>query len=52
MGRRGEHNIGQLCRQWWEDEAALIGFGTHTGTVAAATDWDGDLEVKAVRPSR
>lgn len=52
MGRRGEHNIGQLCRQWFGDEAALIGFGTHTGTVAAATDWDGDMEVKRVRPSR
>jgi erythromycin esterase-like protein len=52
MGQRGEHNIGQLCRQWFGDEAALIGFGTHTGTVAAATDWDGDMEIKRVRPSR
>jgi erythromycin esterase-like protein len=52
MGRRGEHNIGQLCREWFGDEAALIGFGTHTGTVAAATDWDGDMEVKRVNPSR
>jgi erythromycin esterase-like protein len=52
MGKRGEHNIGQLCRQWFGDQAALIGFGTHTGTVAAATDWDGDLEIKKVRPSR
>ncbi|WP_246082661.1 erythromycin esterase family protein [Rubellimicrobium rubrum] len=50
--RRGELNIGQLCREWWKEEAALIGFGTHTGTVAAATDWDGDMEVKQVRPSR
>jgi erythromycin esterase-like protein len=52
MGRRGEHNIGQLCRQWFGDDAALIGFGTHAGTVAAATDWDGELEIKQVRPSR
>ena len=37
-----ELNIGQLCRERFGDEAALIGFGTHTGTVAAATDWDGD----------
>lgn len=49
---RGEHNIGQLCRERWKDEVALLGFGTHTGTVAAATDWDGDMEIKAVRPSR
>ena len=32
-------------------QARLIGFGTHTGTVAAATDWDGPMEVKRVRPS-
>src|SRR3954467_13720064 len=46
-----ELNIGQLCRQRFGNDAALIGFGTHTGTVAAATDWDGDMEVKRVRPS-
>ena len=49
---RDELNIGQLCRERFGDEAALIGFGTHTGTVAAASDWDGDMEVKRVRPSQ
>ncbi|EAR51111.1 hypothetical fusion protein [Oceanicola granulosus HTCC2516] len=49
---RGEHNIGQLCRERFGDEAALVGMGTHTGTVAAATNWDGEMEVKRVRPSR
>jgi protein-L-isoaspartate(D-aspartate) O-methyltransferase len=49
---REELNIGQLCRERFGDQAALIGFGTHTGTVAAASDWDGDMEVKRVRPSR
>ncbi|GGD85855.1 protein-L-isoaspartate O-methyltransferase [Tsuneonella deserti] len=49
---RGEHNIGQLARERWGDDVALIGFGTHTGTVSAATDWDGDREVKRVIPSR
>jgi len=29
----------------------LIGFGMHTGTVAAASDWDADMEIKRVRPS-
>ena len=48
---REELNIGQLCRERFGDEAALIGFGTHTGTVAAASDWDGDMEIKRVRPS-
>jgi len=48
---RGEHNIGQLCRQAFGDAAFAIGFGTHTGTVAAATDWGGPMQVKKVRPS-
>ncbi len=52
MGQhRNELNIGQLCRERFGDDAALIGFGTHAGTVAAATDWDAAMEVKRVRPS-
>ncbi|MGA7809437.1 protein-L-isoaspartate(D-aspartate) O-methyltransferase [Bradyrhizobium sp.] len=51
MAARGEHNIGQLCRQAFGDEAYLVGFGTHGGTVAAASEWDGAMEVKNVRPS-
>jgi len=49
--RRGELNIGQLCKERFGDEARLIGFGTHTGTVAAADDWDEPMRVKTVRPS-
>ncbi|PAX07321.1 erythromycin esterase family protein [Sphingomonas lenta] len=53
MGReRGELNLGQLMRERHGSDARLIGFGTHTGTVAAATDWDGPMEVKRVNPSR
>ena len=52
MGARGEHNVGQLCRQEYGDDACLIGFGTHRGTVAAASDWDGPMEIKQIRPSR
>jgi protein-L-isoaspartate(D-aspartate) O-methyltransferase len=48
---REELNIGQLCRERFGEEVALVGFGTHTGTVAAASDWGGDMEVKRVRPS-
>jgi erythromycin esterase-like protein len=51
-GARGELNIGQLCREHFGDQARLIGFGTHGGTVAAATDWDGPMEIKRVNPSR
>jgi erythromycin esterase-like protein len=49
---RAELNIGQLCRQRFGTKAALIGFGTHTGTVGAASDWDGDMRVMKVRPSQ
>jgi len=49
---RQEHNLGQLVRQRWGGDCALIGFGTHTGTVTAASDWDGDHETKRVLPSR
>jgi len=52
MGWRGEFNIGELCRMVYGDEAVLIGFGTDTGTVAAADDWGAPMRVKAVRPAR
>jgi protein-L-isoaspartate(D-aspartate) O-methyltransferase len=48
---RGEHNIGQLCRQRFGDSAFCIGFGTHCGTVAGASNWGGPMEIKKVRPS-
>jgi protein-L-isoaspartate(D-aspartate) O-methyltransferase len=51
MAARGEYNLGQLCRKEFGDQAYLVGFGTHSGTVAAASDWDGPMEVKTVRPS-
>ncbi|MBC6981419.1 erythromycin esterase family protein [Caulobacter sp. 17J80-11] len=49
---RDELNIGQLCRERFGAQAALIGFGTNSGTVAAADNWDGDMRVKTVVPSR
>ena len=51
MSLRGEFNIGHLCRREFGSAAYLIGFGTHSGTVAAATDWDGAMQIKPVRPS-
>jgi erythromycin esterase-like protein len=52
MGQhRNELNIGQLVKERFRSEARLIGFGTHTGTVAAADDWDAPMKVKRVRPS-
>jgi erythromycin esterase-like protein len=50
--RRGQYNVGQLCRERWsETEVALIGQGTHTGTVAAADEWDEPMQVMKVVPS-
>jgi protein-L-isoaspartate(D-aspartate) O-methyltransferase len=51
MGVRGQLTLGQLCRQAHGDAAALLGFGTDRGTVAAATEWGGPMEVKQVRPA-
>jgi erythromycin esterase-like protein len=48
---RGELNIGQLVKEKWGEGGRLIGFGTHSGTVAAADDWDEPMKVKRVRPS-
>ena len=50
--RRGELNIGQLCRTRFGAAAGLIGQSTHDGTVAAASDWDAPMEIKNVNPSR
>ena len=51
MAARGEYNIGQLCREEFGEKAYLIGLGTNSGTVAAASEWDGPMEVKKVRPA-
>lgn len=51
MGERGELNLGQLVRQQYGKQAALVGFTTYTGTVTAASDWDGPAERKRVRPA-
>lgn len=53
MGERGEWNVGQLIREkYGERETCLLGFTTHTGTVAAADNWDEPAQVKQIRPSR
>ena len=51
MSARGEHNIGQLCREEFGQNCYAIGFGTDHGTVAAASEWGGPMEIKDVRPS-
>ena len=52
MAARGEHNVGQLCRQAFGDDVFVVGFGTDHGTVAAAHAWDEPMELMSVRPAR
>jgi erythromycin esterase-like protein len=55
MKDRGELNLGQLCRQNFTStpgEVAIIGMGTHDGEVAAADNWDEDMQVMSIKPSR
>ena len=51
MADYGELNVGQLVREKYAEQAILIGFTTYTGTVTAASDWDGPAERKRVRPA-
>lgn len=47
----GEFNVGQLIRERYNEDAFLVGFFTHMGTVSAASFWDGPVEKKLVNPS-
>ena len=50
-GAGGEWNLGQLVRERVGPAALLVGFTTYTGHVAAASEWGGEVEHKAVRPA-
>ena len=50
MSDRGELNLGQLAREAWGEAAALVGFTTSTGHVAAADDWDGPVRHQTLNP--
>jgi len=49
MGQRGDHNVGQLTRERFGNEALLVGFTTYGGAVSAASSWGGKVQHKAVR---
>jgi protein-L-isoaspartate(D-aspartate) O-methyltransferase len=52
MAARGEHNVGQLCRNAFGEGVFIVGFGTDHGTVAAADNWDEPMQRMRVRPAR
>jgi erythromycin esterase-like protein/predicted phosphoribosyltransferase len=51
MGALGELNVGQLAREEYGSRAVLVGLTTYTGTVTAATEWDGPAHRRHVRPA-
>jgi erythromycin esterase-like protein/predicted phosphoribosyltransferase len=51
MSARDELNLGQLVRERYGASALLVGFTTYTGTVTAASEWDGPAHRKHVRPA-
>jgi protein-L-isoaspartate(D-aspartate) O-methyltransferase len=51
FGMHGQINLGQLCRQAFGDAVYAIGQGTDHGSVAAASNWEGAMEIKQVRPA-
>src|SRR5256885_1404500 len=53
MARNGMVNVGQLVRQHHgEDGVVIVGFGTHRGTVIAATEWGEPMERMPVPAAR
>lgn len=51
MYARGEINIGHLCKEHFGSKSYNIGFGTHTGTVAAANNWGEAMQVMPIKDS-
>ena len=51
VGEDGRVTLGQILRERHPTVTALVGFTTHEGIVAAATEWDGPVVRERVRPS-
>ncbi len=47
---RGELNVGQLVKEAFGQSALSLGCGTYTGTVAAAREWDADMQIMDINP--
>lgn len=47
----GDVNLGRLAREHYGLDVAILGCGTHTGKVAAATEWGGDVQIMDIPPS-
>ena len=52
MADEGEINIGGLVREkYGDDKVALVGFGTHRGSVIASSKWGGKIKKLPVPPA-
>lgn len=51
MGDHGELSLGQLVRARHGADAVLVGFTTDSGTVTAASAWNGPARRKRLRPA-
>jgi erythromycin esterase-like protein len=49
MHEHGEHTLGQLLRERYRGQTALVGMTSFRGSVTAASDWGGPTERKGVR---
>jgi erythromycin esterase len=53
MAAQGMVNVGQLVRQaHCRDDVAIVGFGSHRGTVIAGKHWDAPMQCVGVPPAR
>ncbi|HET6762484.1 MAG TPA: erythromycin esterase family protein [Longimicrobiaceae bacterium] len=44
MARVGMVNVGQLARQKWDDEVAIVGFSSYEGSVIAGAEWGAPMQ--------
>ncbi len=51
VSSHGDFNLGQRVREAFGGSSYLIGFGTDHGTVVAASEWEGPMQVMQVQPS-
>ncbi len=52
MKRNGMYNIGQLARERYPDQTALVGFGSYQGKVIAANSWGAPMREMDVPPAK
>jgi len=44
MARVGMVNVGQLARQRWDDQVAIVGFSSYEGSVIAGEEWGAPMQ--------